>query len=299
MTALDDHDLDPTPDPGEPARPRSGIVYVFEPNTKVRPPLRVYAKEVWDRRRFLVAMADADLKGATSSTFLGTIWVVIDPIFQAAIYYLLITILRGNGSNEDSSTRIALMVGCIFMFSLLTGTVAEGSRSILKAKNLLLNSTFPRALLPLSVVYKQLRGFLPSIPIYILFHLMLGMPITVAVCLVPLLFVLQILMASGFALLFATLTVFVRDTSNILNYIMRILFFSTPVLFPATSIPSNVKPFLQIGPFYGLFASYQAIIVGDVPNPLAIVQAAIWTTFAVVVGYRLFVSHERSFAMHL
>lgn len=297
MTDLDDRDVDASPGPGD--APGSGIVYVFEPNTKVRPPITEYAREMWDRRRFAIEMAHADLKGANSSTFLGSVWSVVDPLFQAAIYWLLITILRGNGTGHDSSARIAIMVGCIFMFTLLTGTISEGARSILKAKNLLLNSTFPRALLPLSVVYKNLRAFLPSIPIYILFHFVLGMPVTVAVCLVPFLFVVQTLMATGFALLFATLTVFVRDTSNILNYVTRILFFATPVLFPVDQIPAGVRTILQIGPFFGLFASYQSIIVGDVPNPLYIVQALAWTTFAVVVGYRLFVSNERSFAMHL
>ena len=299
MTDLDDRGLGtPSPD-GQPERVRSGIVYVFEPNTKVRPPISEYVRDIWDRRRFLVAMADAELKGAHSTTFLGSIWVVVDPLFQAAIYYLLITILRGGNTSGDSSARIAIMVGCIFMFTLLTGTINEGAQSILRQKQLMLNSTFPRALLPLAVVYKQLRGFLPSIPIYLLFHLMLGMPITVAICLVPLLFVLQTVMATGFALLFATLTVFVHDTTNLLSYATRILFFATPVLYPVDQIPAGVRPFLAVGPFYGLFASYQSIIVGEVPSPTYILQTMAWTTFAIVVGYRLFVSNERSFSLHL
>jgi ABC-type polysaccharide/polyol phosphate export permease len=284
-----------------PQKAYSDVVYVFEPNTKVLPPLREYLEDLWSRRRFMVELARAESRGSRSSTVLGELWAVIDPLFQVGLYWFLLSIIRqGKGARSGSlSENLVLMVGGIFLFTLTSTTVTAGGRSILSAKNLMLNSTFPRALLPLSAAYKAVVEFLPTIFIYLLFHIAFGQSFGLGFFALPLLFVIQMVMGIGLGLIFATFTVFLRDTTNILGYIMRVLFFATPVIYPATAIPDSLKVFLQLNPLLALFTAYQAIILGGTPNPVDVVVSAVWATLFIVIGYRLFVSNERSFALRL
>lgn len=284
-----------------PTKEYSDVVYVFEPNTKALPPLREYLQSLWDRRRFMVALAKAETRGSRSSTVLGELWAVIDPLFQVALYWFLLSIIRrgSGGADDDLSERLVLMVGGIFLFTLSSTTISGGGRSILSAKNLMLNSTFPRALLPLSAAYRAVTEFVPTIFIYLFFHFAFGQSFGMGVFVLPLLFVIQMVMGIGIGLMFATFTVYLRDTTNILGYIMRVLFFATPVIYPASAIPDGLKVFLQLNPLLALFTAYQDIILGGTPNPVDVVISAAWATLFIVIGYRLFVSNEQSFALRL
>ena len=83
----------------------------------------------------------------------------------------------------------------------------------------------------------------------------------------PLLFVLQIVMNVGIALLVSTFVVLVPDGTNVMNYVTRILFFATPVIYPVSLLPEGARLLIAWQPLFALFASYQAVFSGEVPSP--------------------------------
>ena len=78
-------------------RAYSDVEYVFEPHTAQMPDLRPYLKDLWERRGFIAEKAKAEIRGKRNSTVAGQLWAVLDPLFQATIYFFLITVLRGSG----------------------------------------------------------------------------------------------------------------------------------------------------------------------------------------------------------
>ncbi|MEZ5179779.1 MAG: hypothetical protein R2746_16295 [Acidimicrobiales bacterium] len=72
---------------------------------------------------------------------------MIDPLFQAAIYWFLITMIRSSPS-QDTTYRLTILISGIFLFTFSSTVVSGGGRSIIRNKGLMLNSTFPRILLP-------------------------------------------------------------------------------------------------------------------------------------------------------
>ena len=109
----------------------------------------------------------------------------------------------------------------------------------------------------------------------------------------PLLFLFQTAMNLGFALLFSTLTVYFKDVSNLLNYILRILMFATPVVYPVATLPPNVQRLLIWNPLFPLFSAYQAIITGQMPSGGQILACTFWSVVLVVVGAWSFLRYER------
>jgi ABC-type polysaccharide/polyol phosphate export permease len=259
--------------------------------------MREYLQEVWDRRHFVVVNAKAALRGARSRTWLGELWSIADPLFQAFVYWFVIKTIRGGGDGEDE--RLIILLSGIFMFTFATTVVAGGGRSIIRNKNLVLNTIFPRLLLPLTELYKGLLDLGPYLAVYAVLHVLLGGSFGPGLFLFPLLVVLQIGISLGLALIFSTLTVFVSDMSNLLEYVMRILFFTTPILYTVADLPAAATVVLQINPFFALFVSYQAVFTGGVPAFGYVLQAALWAVGLMWVGTRVFVSNERGFALRL
>ena len=99
-----------------------------------------------------------------------------------------------------------------------------------------------------------------------MFHVLAGMPFGPGLSLLPFLFALQLLMGFGIALLTTTAIVFVKDMANVLNYILRILFFMTPIIYPVSALQRSPGTFSKrssgINPLFPLFAAYQDDPVG-------------------------------------
>jgi teichoic acid transport system permease protein len=275
----------------------SDIVYVWEPHRPELPPLRPYLDSLWARRHLMKAMSDADLRSRESRTFLGRIWWLIDPLIQAAIFYMVFSMIRGGPHSTDILPRL---VTSIFLFNLAGVALGEGGASIRQNRGLLLNSDFPRAMLPLTVIYKGLARFWPSIPVAVFVCIAFDAPIGPSVVLLPVLFAFQIVMMVGIALLCSASTVLIPDSQNIINYISRILFFATPIIWTITSVGDNLKTVLAFQPFFALFASYQTIIeTGSWPSLKMLAPIPVWTVFMFVVGSWVFLRREREFAVRL
>jgi teichoic acid transport system permease protein len=280
-------------EPGE----YSDVEYVFEPHSAAMPDLREYVGALWDRRQFMIELARADLRTLRTSTALGNIWAVLDPLFQAGIYYFLYVVLRRGSTNQTKF--LPVLIGGFFLFSLSMAALGEGGTSIKRARGLMLNSTFPRALLPVTAVYKSLRNFVPAACVFVVLFPLVGGKPGAGLFLLPLLFALQIVMNVGIALLVSTFIVLIPDANNVMMYVTRVLFFATPVVYPIALLPSSAKLLIGWQPLFALFASYQAIFSGNVPSLSLLVQTAFWSITLLVIGTQVFLRHEREFAIHL
>ena len=87
----------------------SDVEYVFEPHSSTIPDLREYAAALWERRTFMVELAASDLRNLRARTVLGNLWSVIDPLFQAGIYFFLYTVLRRGSNNVDFLARLVIL----------------------------------------------------------------------------------------------------------------------------------------------------------------------------------------------
>jgi teichoic acid transport system permease protein len=277
----------------------SDVEQVFEPHSSTMPPFREYVQELWERRRFIRALAQTELRGSRTNTVIGELWAVLDPLIQAMIYLFVVTIIRGGRAGNNPGETAALIISGVFFFNYTRVALSDGGRSIIKNKGLMLNSTFPRAILPISCIYVGLMELAPAAVVYAVIHVVLQRPFGPGLFVLPLLFLLQTAMNLGLAFLFATATVLVRDMINLLNYIMRVLLFITPVIYPVSNLTPALRTVLSINPLFPLFAGYQSIMLGEMPSVNQVLLSAAWATVLLVAGYRVFVSHERAFALRL
>jgi hypothetical protein len=104
----------------------SDVEYVFEPHSRAMPDLRAYLAALWNRRDFMHALARSDLRTLRSNTTLGNLWGVLDPLFQAGIYFFLYSILRGG----SRMAFLPILIADIFLFQLTTAALGEGGLSI-------------------------------------------------------------------------------------------------------------------------------------------------------------------------
>ncbi len=275
------------------------IPTVYESTATGMPPLRPYLAELWGRRRFIWHLARSDLKAEHYDSAIGQLWVVLDPLLLAAVYFLLRSVVRPTVTQLGRNAVIAHLVWAVFVFTFVSNAMMAGARSLLSGRGLILNASFPRAVLPITAIIKAVFDFIPTMFVYFAFHLVLGQPFGLALFALPGIVIALTVMALGLGLLFAPLMVFYRDTGGFLPYITKIWLYVTPVLFFVVEIPPKLLVYLRYNPLYPSFVALEQIFRAQWPSPVYLFAAWAWALGFFFFGAIVFLARERDFAVRL
>ncbi|MBA3529784.1 MAG: ABC transporter permease [Propionibacteriaceae bacterium] len=275
------------------------VYHQYGPHRAGLPPLVNYFRELWHRRNFAAEMSRASMRGANTATFFGQAWLVLNPVLLAGVYYILVTIIRGR---HDPALFTHLTLG-LFAFTLVSTSVTSGATSVTGAGKLLINTAFPRLLIPLSAVRTAFFRFLPTVPVYFVFHIIFGNPWHPRMLLAIYFLLMMVIFGIGLAALFATLQVYFRDTSSFLPYFVRIWMYLSPVLWLPESLKSfgrAINTIVQINPMYSMLGGYADLLQeGRYPPAYMWVSSAAWALAVALLGSLFFISREREFAVRL
>lgn len=275
--------------------------HVYEPHRGGVPPIVPYVRELWRRREFASEMSKATLRGANTLTLFGQLWLVLNPLLLAAVYYLLVQVISGADRGWDYFARLC---AGLFAFYFVSAAMSTGASSVTGGGKLLLNTAFPRLLMPFASVRTAFFRYLPTLPVYAVLHLLGGTGWSWGMLAAIPFLALIIIFSQGLAALFATMQVYFRDTASFLPYINRIWLYASPVLWSIESVPPSfsaaVDKLSVINPLFSLLGGYsEALVYGNVPDLRTWIEASIWALVSFVVGSLYFMSREREFAVRI
>jgi teichoic acid transport system permease protein len=275
----------------------SGEYHVYEPHKAGLPPLGPYFRALWARHEFLFELARTNLRAQHFNTTLGQLWLILNPVMLGIVYFTLVYIIRSGGRG---SIFLAHLMLSLFAFRLVSTSVSSGARSVVGGGKLILNTAFPRLILPLDSVLESFMRFLPTVLVYAIVHAIVGLPVGPQLLWVVPIIALMTMFAAGGAMFTATAQVYFRDLTNFLPYFTRIWLYTSPILFYAEDVPEKLRPILYSNPMYPMLGSLNdAVIEGRTP-PFGLLAASFaWAVGTVVAGTLFFISREREFAIRI
>jgi ABC-type polysaccharide/polyol phosphate export permease len=288
---------EPTPDARHREDDFTSERHVYEPHRVGLPPLRPYFRELWRRREFAFELSRTTLRAQHYNTALGLLWLVLSPLLLACVYFVLVDILRARTGGIDF---FAHLMACLFIFYYVTDAIRQAVRSVVGGGRLILNTAFPRVLLPGASVITAFWRFLPTIAIYIPVHLAVGLPVGPELLWLLPVFGLFTLLATGLAMLVAAGQVYFRDLKNFLTYALRLWLYGSPILYYAAEVPDRYQFLLVFNPLAPLLTAWSDVLdLGVAPDPVDLAAGAAWALAFLIGGALFFISREREFAVRL
>lgn len=273
---------------------------VYEPHRAGIPPLRPYFRDLFQRLPFAAEFSRSGMKAAHSETVFGQLWLVLNPLMLALVYFLLVNVISQSNAGPEALARI---VGGIFIFYFFSGAVSTGAGSVTTGGRLILNMAFPRLLMPLAAVRTAFFRFLPTVPVYLVFHVVAGGAWTWMMPLGLVFLGLLTLFAMGMAAFMATVQVYFRDASSFLPYFLRIWLYISPVLWSpelAEGRFGHYAKLMVLNPLYSLIGGWTDLTLnGVMPSATIWIAATTWALVALVGGCLYFLSRERDFAVRI
>ena len=260
-----------------------------------RPALGSYLKQAWERRDFAFELARARLKSGNERNRLGMLWVIIQPTMNAVMYGLIFGILQ---TSKPADFPVYVVIG-VFLFEFFSASVGQGAKAITGNASLVQSLAFPRITLPFASVLQQFLALMPVLGVMFIFCMLLGtMPKLSWLLIIPLLAIYSVF-NFGIALICARLTVHLRDFTQIIPIIIRILFFTSGVLFGIERVTNAIpaaEPLFAIHPIYQTLQIARGVIMdGAVYSSSAWFVVSAWALVLLIGGIFFFWSAEEQY----
>jgi len=250
---------------------------------------------MWEYRELVRNLTIADLKNRYQNTTLGFFWSLLSPLLFALVLYIVFRKVFEQEQNFALNLIVGIMV--FRYFSLGTSTCLS---SVVSRPNLVTKVFIPRHILVLSTALSNLVAslleFIILIPvIYFSIH---QLPVTILIY--PLLHLITFFIIMGIGLLLGSLFVYFRDLTQIWEFVLNVLFYTSPIVYPLTIVPPYLREYYMINPLTRVVIMYRDILIGNkIPS---LVDFGILMGFAVVfvlLGYYVFTRLQRRFAEEL
>ena len=196
-------------------------------------------KELYAYRQMIFSLVKKDLRGRYKGSVLGFMWTFINPLLQMGVYTLVFSIILRNDIDKYYLFLFVALVPWIFFSASLTG----GADSVLASKDMLKKIYFPREVLPISYVTGAFVNMLLSFVVIFGVIIFTGHGLNpLALLTLPIIMLVEYVMALGIALLSSALTVYFRDLSYILGIIAMIWQYLTPIMYSSDLVPDKLRP---------------------------------------------------------
>ena len=271
----------------------------FLPKTDALTIAANFLVKLFFQHRLIVSFIKRDLSTRYLGSTLGVLWAVIHPLVLLISYTFIFAILfrPGDGGRYSEHFVLYLFAG-LLPWLYFQDTVQRSATTLIEHSNLIRRTVFPSEILPVVIAGSNIVTHLIGVGLLLVvlyfFH-----GLSWHLLLIPFFLVLLVVWSLGLAWLMAALTVFLRDTSQLLIVVLILWFWFTPIFYRIEQVEERLPwlaYFLKLNPMTYVVKSYQDLLVGhqspELWMPLALTGFA---AASLIVGGIVFRVLKREF----
>ncbi|MFS0838718.1 acyltransferase family protein [Paenibacillus sp. 1P03SA] len=225
---------------------------IYEERESIRP-----LRDIYQYREMLRNLVLKDLRTRYKGSALGFLWTFMNPLLMLGVYAAVFSFIM----KADIPHFPLFILVALLPWNFFSQSVTGGARSLLNHAELMKKVYFPREVIPLSVIGSNLVNYLLTLIILVPALWLSGIPFASTLSAFPLILLVQTLLILPIVMLTALGTVYLRDLEHIVNVIMVVWFYLTPVLFPLSLIPDSFRWIFDYNPMTPIISSYRDIFL--------------------------------------
>lgn len=200
-----------------------------------------------------------ELKVKYRGTILGYLWSMLNPL----LFMLIIWAVFRSFVKDVPNYHLYVLSG-IVAWNAISGSIHQGAQSVVNNGNLLRKVRVPAFLFSMVPVGSCIVNFCLALIPFTVVALFSGITLHSSFLLLPVLVALLVMFLFGISLALGSLNVLFRDVGHVLEPVMTISFYATPVIFDRTSSSFSPKlaALLGLNPFTHFIEAFRFALLG-------------------------------------
>jgi len=250
-------------------------------------------KELKEYRDLFYFLVWRDIKVLYAQTILGFLWAVLQPLIQILIF----TVIFGKVAKipTEGIPYMLFSTVAIIPWTYMSQAMTQSSQSLVTGQAMLGKIYFPRLIFPLTPILAKLVDFGISILIIVAIAIYYHVYPTWNLLLLPFFVVFMMSISAGVGIWLSAMAIRFRDVKYAMPFAVRMLMYTAPIVYSASSIPEKYRIVYSLNPIVGVIEGFRACFLGT-PMPWQFIMPGIIVALLILVsGAYYFKSMERVF----
>ena len=242
-------------------------------------------KELKEYRDLFYFMVWRDIKVLYAQTILGFSWAVLQPLVQIVLF----TIIFGKVAkiSTEGIPYILFSSVAIIPWTYMSQAMTQASQSLIGGQNMLSKVYFPRLIFPITPILAKLVDFAISLLIIVGVMLYYRVQPTWNLLFFPIFVLLMTSIAAGTGLWLSAMAIRFRDVKHAMNFVLRMLMYSAPIVYSASTIPQAYRFLYSLNPIVAVVEGFRACLLGT-PMPWLYIWPGMLTGLILVLSGALY-----------
>ena len=221
-------------------------------------------KELAEYRDLFFYLTWRNIKVLYAQTILGFFWALLVPAIQIVIF----TIVFGKVAKvpTDGIPYVLYSTVAIIPWTFMSQAMNESSMSLVTNQALLGKIYFPRIMFPITPIFSRLVDFIISLVLLIGVMVYYRVYPQWNILYLPIFLLQMFLVPAAFGMILSALAIRFRDVKIAMQFFLRMLIYSAPIVYSATNIPSPYRILYSLNPIVGVIEGFRFCLLG-VPVP--------------------------------
>ena len=247
-------------------------------------------------RELIWALALKELRVRYKRSVLGFLWALLNP----ALLMVVLTLVFGTIMRFSIDHYAVFLLSTLLPWTFFSQSLAYSVESIVGNGDLLKKVRIAQLVFPVAAVVSNIINFLLSLlPLMLLIALM-RFPLHWTWVYLPVPMLGLFLFTLGTAFFFATINVFYRDVSHIVQILLSAWFYFSPVIYSLDFVSSKYRWLFRINPLLYVLNGFRlAIYYGMLPSLKSVGMSLACGITALVIGFTVFRRYQNSFVYYV
>lgn len=244
-----------------------------------------------------------EVKSENNNNYLGFLWEIINPMIQIGIYWFVFGYGIRSGRAVDGIPYFHWMLAGVIVWFFVNQAMLLGSKSIYTRIRIIAKMSFPMSVIPSYVIMSKFYGHLAlTLIVFIILHFA-GTPFSIYILQLPYFMFALLAFLIAFSLITSTLATIVRDVQMVVQSLVRVLLYLTPILWTSQHLPHAVQLFMKANPFYYIVEGYRSALLGGswyfMAHPMYTLYFWVAVIVTLIIGSFLHLKFRDSFVDYL
>ena len=224
---------------------------------------------------------------------MGFSWAILQPLIQIIMF----TIIFGSVAKlpTDGIPYLLFSTVAIIPWTYMSTAMSTSSQSLVASQGMLGKIYFPRVIYPLTPVLSKLVDFGISLLIVLVVLVYYQVPPTMNLLFLPVFVLTMIIVPAGIGMWLSALAIRFRDVKFAMQFFIRMLMYTAPVVYSASSVPENYRFLYSLNPLVSVVEGFRSCLLG-MPMQWAFLFPGIAVAIFIFVSGALYFKHmERIF----
>jgi lipopolysaccharide transport system permease protein len=250
---------------------------------------------VWQYRELLYFLVWREVKIRYKQSALGAGWAIIQPVFAVLIFTAIFGVFAKIPS--DGLPYPLFAFSAILPWTYFAEAVRRSAVGLVADSELVRKIYFPRLIIPLAMVTAPLVDFMISFVVFLGLMAFYGIAPSWNMLLLPVLLLIEMLLALAVGLWLGPLNVRFRDIMHTLPFLIQIWMYASPIIYPLSMVPEQWRALYSLNPMVGVIEGFRWALAGkQSPDFVAMGLSALLIVLLLLGGLVFFKRHEQTFA---